>query len=154
MLLTCVEARVGHQHATSSSATAQFLMHGGDVQHMTASNSIVAAAGVSEAMAKGLSEEFLGGLPTGSKAVPGPSMYVGGGSSEHSSASCTAVIAFESPGWSDMKQAMMSTVVRLPLAQCRLHSMGGMNLYSVGGTVPPAPTTCALVCSPQAASSR
>lgn len=67
-----------------------------------------------DAMAKGLSDEFLGDLPTGSKIAPSPSMYVGGGSSEHSTASCTAVVAFESAGWSDMKQAMLSTVVSPP----------------------------------------
>lgn len=82
------------------------------MQHVTASNAIVSASGMSEAMAKGLSDEFLGELPTGSKVTPPPSVYVGGGSSEHSTSSCTAVVAFESPGWSDMKKAMLSTVVR------------------------------------------
>lgn len=82
------------------------------VQHVTASNVIVSASGMSEAMAKGLSDEFLGELPTASKVTPPPSVYVGGGSSEHSASSCTAVVAFESPGWSDMKKAMLSTVVR------------------------------------------
>lgn len=81
---------------------------------MTASNVIVSAAGVPEGQACGLSDEFLGELPTGSKVTAPPSVYVGGGSSEHSTASCTAVVAFEAPGWSDMKKATLSTVVRAP----------------------------------------
>lgn len=93
--------------------------------HVTASNVIVSAAGMPDAMAKGLSDEFLGDLPTGSKIAPSPSMYVGGGSSEHSTASCTAVVAFESAGWSDMKQAMLSTVMG--------YLLGGGSDFSSGG---------------------
>eukprot|EP00892_Ulva_mutabilis_P005865 jgi/Ulvmu1/3650/UM017_0064.1 len=93
--------------------------------HVTAANTIVSVAGASDGIAKGLSEEFLGALPTGSKATPAPSMYVGGGSSEHSTAACTAVIAFESPGWSDMQQAMLSTVMG--------YLLGGGSDFSSGG---------------------
>jgi hypothetical protein len=83
-------------------------------QHFNSSNTIVAASGMPMAVAESLTGELLSQLPSGPASERPESHYVGGGTSEHSTAASAVVVAFESAGWADMKGAVLATVVRNP----------------------------------------
>lgn len=80
-------------------------------------------------VAESLTGELLSTLPSGPAAERPPSMYVGGGSSEHSTASSAVVVAFESAGWADMKGAILTTVVRPPRLSCPMCSHMNVALF-------------------------